>query len=71
VESLVSLGSELRDDFERGEIPQPVTPRTLIRAAEFLEDGFMDLEDAAKTAIVDAYPEEFRNPVETVIENCI
>lgn len=71
VMKIVKTGRELREDYLKGEISQPITPRTMIRAAEFLEGGFMDAEDATKTAMIDTFPEEDRSPVEKTIEMTI
>ncbi|WP_136716532.1 AAA family ATPase [Halorientalis salina] len=70
VRQVVEIGRELRDAYLDGALPKPITLRSMIRAAEFLEDGFMRPKEAAKTAYVDRFPEQsgHRSSVETTIE---
>jgi hypothetical protein len=70
VRQVVEIGRELRDAYLDGALPKPITLRSMIRAAEFLEDGFLRPKEAAKTAYVDRFPEQsgHRSSVETTIE---
>ncbi len=70
VRQVVEIGRELREAYLDGALPKPITLRSMIRAAEFLEDGFMRPKEAAKTAYVDRFPEQsgHRSSVEKTIE---
>ncbi|MFD1586450.1 AAA family ATPase [Halorientalis brevis] len=70
VRQVVEIGRELRQAYLDGALPKPITLRSMIRAAEFLEDGFMRPKEAAKTAYVDRFPEQsgHRSSVEKTIE---
>lgn len=70
VRQVVEIGRELRRAYLDGALPKPITLRSMIRAAEFLEDGFMRPKEAAKTAYVDRFPKQsgHRSSVEKKIE---
>lgn len=70
VRQVVQIGRELREAYLDGALPKPITLRSMLRAAEFLEDGFMGPKEAAKTAYVDRFPEQsgHRSSVEKKIE---
>lgn len=70
VRQVVEIGRELRGAYLDGALPKPITLRSMIRAAEFVEDGFMRPKAAAKTAYVDRFPEQsgHRSSVEKMID---
>lgn len=71
VRSVVSLAGDLREDYERGNISTPVTPRDLIRIAEFMENGFMGPMEATKLVLLEKMGDDERNAVEKTIETCL
>lgn len=71
VDDIVTLARNLRDDYKRGDLSVPITIREMIRAVEFLEDGFMDTEETAKTIFLEKFPKEDKAPVEKTIETCL
>jgi nitric oxide reductase NorQ protein/cobaltochelatase CobS len=68
VKKVVELAADLRDDYKRGELSSPVTPRELIRIGEFMEGGWMSPEEATKSVLLGKMPPEDESAVDKKIE---
>lgn len=68
VERLVAFAGRLREAYVDGELSTPVTTRELVRIAQFMEDDFMDLENATQSELVSRVGEYDESLVRTLIE---